>query len=141
MGDAVLAFWNAPLAQENHRELALSAAQALISRVAWENDRLVERGLEPIHIGVAVETGVCSVGNFGSQRRFDYTAVGSPVNRAARLEAVTKKLGIPLVLGPEFAKDPPVKLFRAGAFELQGIEGETPVYTTGDYARRDPETR
>ncbi|MCB1477509.1 MAG: adenylate/guanylate cyclase domain-containing protein [Rhodobiaceae bacterium] len=137
MGDAVLAFWNAPLDQDDHRARALSAAQALIARVAWENDRLVERGLEPIRIGVAVESGVCSVGNFGSERRFDYTAVGSPVNRAARLESVTKKLGIPLVLGPEFAKNPPVELFQAGAFELQGIEGETPVYTTSDYMHRD----
>ena len=135
MGDAVLAFWNAPLDQPDHRARALSAAQALIARVAWENDRLVAQGLEAIRIGVAVESGVCSVGNFGSSRRFDYTAVGSPVNRAARLESVTKKLGIPLVLGPEFAKDPPVELFKAGAFELQGIEGETPVYTTSDYSR------
>ena len=137
MGDAVLAFWNAPLDQEDHRARALSAAQALIGRVAWENDRLVEQGLEPIRIGVAVESGVCSVGNFGSSLRFDYTAVGSPVNRASRLESVTKKLGIPLVLGPEFAKDPPVELFQAGAFELQGIEGETPVYTTSDYVHRN----
>ena len=137
MGDAVLAFWNAPLDQEDHRARALSAAQALIGRVAWENDRLVEQRLEPIRIGVAVESGVCSVGNFGSSLRFDYTAVGSPVNRASRLESVTKKLGIPLVLGPEFAKDPPVELFQAGAFELQGIEGETPVYTTSDYVHRN----
>ena len=136
MGDAVLAFWNAPLDQEDHRERALSAAQALIARVAWENDQLEARGLEPIRIGVAVETGVCSVGNFGSSLRFDYTAVGSPVNRVARLEAVTKKLGIPLVAGPEFATGTPVELFQAGAFELQGIEGETPVYTTADYVKR-----
>jgi adenylate cyclase len=133
MGDAVLAFWNAPLDQPDHRARALDAAQALITRVAEANADLEREGYAPLKIGVALESGECSIGNFGSEQRFDYTAVGPPVNRTARLESVTKELGIPLVIGPGFAADEPVKLINAGAFELQGIAGHTPVFTLPDY--------
>ena len=129
MGDAVLAFWNAPIDQPDHRALALDAARALIRRVDETNAILEGEGYAPLRIGVAVETGECSIGNFGSEQRFDYTAVGPPVNRAARLESVTKELGIPLVLGPGFASDAPVDLVPAGDFALAGIAGKTPVYT------------
>jgi adenylate cyclase len=134
MGDAVLAFWNAPLDQPDHRTLALEAAEALIARVADTNAMLEAEGFAPLRIGVAVETGACSVGNFGSDQRFDYTAVGPPVNRTARLESVTKELGVALVVGPGFAEDAPVELVRAGAFALQGIKGKTPVFTTQGHA-------
>ncbi|BCH18636.1 guanylate cyclase [Mesorhizobium sp. L-2-11] len=129
MGDAVLAFWNAPLGQPDHRERALEAGLALIQRVKRENAAFTARGHPPIEIGVAIETGICSVGNFGSERRFDYTAIGSPVNRAARLESTTKKLRIPLVLGPGFAQGASMPVVQAGAFELQGFNGEVPVFT------------
>ncbi|RWK98819.1 MAG: adenylate/guanylate cyclase domain-containing protein [Mesorhizobium sp.] len=129
MGDAVLAFWNAPLDQPDHRERALEAGLALIERVKRENAAFTARGHPPIEIGVAIETGVCSVGNFGSERRFDYTAIGSPVNRAARLESTTKKLRIPLVLGPGFAQGASMPVVQAGVFELQGFKGEVPVFT------------
>jgi adenylate cyclase len=134
MGDAVLAFWNAPLDQPEHRALALEAAEALIARVADTNAALEEDGFAPLRIGVAVETGACSVGNFGSDQRFDYTAVGPPVNRTARLESVTKELGVALVVGPGFAEDSPIELVKAGAFALQGIKGKTPVFTTQRHA-------
>ncbi|RWC06356.1 adenylate/guanylate cyclase domain-containing protein [Mesorhizobium sp.] len=129
MGDAVLAFWNAPLDQPDHRERALEAGLALIERVKRENAAFTARGHPPIEIGVAIETGICSVGNFGSERRFDYTAIGSPVNRTARLESTTKKLSIPLVLGPGFAQGASMPVVQAGAFELQGFKGEVPVFT------------
>ncbi|MES0030011.1 adenylate/guanylate cyclase domain-containing protein [Mesorhizobium sp. M0040] len=129
MGDAVLAFWNAPLDQPDHRERALDAGLALIERVKREDAAFSADGHPSIAIGVAIETGICSVGNFGSERRFDYTAIGSPVNRTARLESTTKKLGIPLVLGPGFAAGASMPVVQAGAFELQGFKGEVPVFT------------
>lgn len=129
MGDAVLAFWNAPLDQPDHRERALDAGLALIERVKREDAAFTADGHPSIAIGVAIETGICSVGNFGSERRFDYTAIGSPVNRTARLESTTKKLRIPLVLGPGFAKGASMPVVQAGAFELQGFKGEVPVFT------------
>ncbi|MGX9571409.1 CHASE2 domain-containing protein [Mesorhizobium sp. f-mel] len=129
MGDAVLAFWNAPLDQPDHRERALEAGLALIERVKRENAAFTARGHPSIQIGVAIETGICSVGNFGSERRFDYTAIGSPVNRAARLESTTKKLRIPLVLGPGFAQGASMPVVQAGAFELQGFKGEVSIFT------------
>ncbi|TIW39478.1 MAG: adenylate/guanylate cyclase domain-containing protein, partial [Mesorhizobium sp.] len=129
MGDAVLAFWNAPLDQPDHRERALEAGLALIERVRRENAAFTARGHPSIQIGVAIETGICSVGNFGSERRFDYTAIGSPVNRAARLESTTKKLRIPLVLGPGFAQGASMPVVQAGAFELQGFKGEVSIFT------------
>jgi adenylate cyclase len=129
MGDAVLAFWNAPLDQPDHRERALDTGLALIERVKRKDAGFTADGHRSIEIGVAIETGICSVGNFGSERRFDYTAIGSPVNRAARLESTTKKLGIPLVLGPGFAAGASMPIVQAGAFELQGFKGEVPVFT------------
>ncbi|TIP72318.1 adenylate/guanylate cyclase domain-containing protein, partial [Mesorhizobium sp.] len=129
MGDAVLAFWNAPLDQPDHRERALEAGLALIERVKRENAAFAARGHPSIEIGVAIETGICSVGNFGSERRFDYTAIGSPVNRAARLESTTKKLRIPLVLGPGFAQGASMPVVQAGVFELQGFKGEVSIFT------------
>src|SRR5690606_25300684 len=103
MGDAVLAIWNAPIETAGHADLALQAAEAIIDRVARQNGELESRGLPRLQVGAGRETGACSVGNCGTARRIDYTAIGDAVNLAARLENATKVVGLPLLTGPGLA--------------------------------------
>jgi len=95
MGDAVMAFWNAPLSDENHAFNACSAALEMIAAVEAMN-ALREK---PIHIGIGINTGECVVGNMGSDIRFNYTAVGDTVNVASRLEGQSKPYGLPVIVG------------------------------------------
>ncbi len=136
MGDAVLGFWNAPLEQPDHADLGLAAAEAIVDAIQKANPDLVERGLPPLQIGAALESGVCTVGNFGSSLRFDYTAIGSAMNAAARLEAATKLVGVPLVVGPGFAKISTRNLHLVDTIPLKGFAEDVPVYTTTKYAEK-----
>ncbi len=135
MGDAVLAFWNAPVDQSDHADRGLAAAEAIVEAVQEANPELEARGLPPLKIGAALETGVCTVGNFGSSLRFDYTAIGPAMNAAARLEAATKTVGVPLVMGSGFAERTSRRLHLVAKIPLKGFEGDVPVYTTTKYAR------
>ncbi|QBK31526.1 CHASE2 domain-containing protein [Roseitalea porphyridii] len=129
MGDAVLAFWNAPLARPDHADTALDAAQAIIARVARENGTLAARGLPEIDVVAAVETGVCSVGNMGTAERIDFTAIGPAVNMVARLEQQTKALGVPVLVGPACAAALKRPVRKVGRVALRGFAGETDVFT------------
>jgi len=135
MGDAVLAFWNAPVDQPDHADMGLAAAEAIVKAIQAANPELVKRGLPPLQIGVALETGICTVGNYGSSLRFDYTAIGSAMNAAARLEAATKTVGVPLVVGPGFAKKTTRNLHLVDTIPLKGFAEKVPVYTTTHYAK------
>lgn len=135
MGDAVLAFWNAPVDQPDHADKGLAAAEAIVASIQANNSKLVERGLPPLQIGAALETGVCTVGNYGSSLRFDYTAIGSAMNMAARLEAATKTVGVPLIVGPGFAKRTTRNLHLVDEIPLKGFADHVPVYTTTNYAK------
>jgi adenylate cyclase len=101
IGDCVMAFWNAPLAQPDHHSRAVAAAIALQQHVPAINQRLraeigdAWRG-DGIRIGVGVASGTVVVGNFGSRSRLSYSVVGDTVNLAARLEPFSKQTGLPL---------------------------------------------
>ena len=90
MGDCIMAFWNAPLECSNHAEMAVKTA----IECAVETDKIKtefkEKGLPDINIGSGVNTGICIVGNMGSEMRLDYSVIGDAVNLAARLEATTR---------------------------------------------------
>ena len=94
-----------------------------------ENEAREARGEQPIRVGAGIETGVCSVGNFGSDIRFDYTAIGSTVNMAARLESATKITNCPVLLGPGFARQHPEAIEPVGRLELAGFSGPVEVFT------------
>ena len=89
MGDCIMAFWNAPLACDNHAELAIKSAIEIEQATIELNKQFEEQelGLPPINVGTGVNSGTCIVGNMGSETRFDYSVVGDAVNLSARLEA------------------------------------------------------
>ena len=104
VGDAIMAFWNAPLDQPDHPALACRAALRIQERLERLNESVAQdQALPRLEAGIGINTGLCTVGNFGSNRRFDYSAIGDAVNVAARLEGKTKTYGMAILLGPETA--------------------------------------
>jgi adenylate cyclase len=109
MGDAIMAFWNAPLDDKEHQLNACEAAVAMLERIDELNS---QRELEakqgghayiPLNVGVGLNTGVCVVGNMGSDLRFDYSVLGDSVNLASRLEGQSKEYGFPIIVGSKTA--------------------------------------
>ncbi|HKH03408.1 MAG TPA: adenylate/guanylate cyclase domain-containing protein [Bradyrhizobium sp.] len=109
MGDAIMAFWNAPLDDKEHQLNACEAAIDMLERIDVLNQ---ERAIEakerdqtfiPINVGVGLNTGVCVVGNMGSDLRFDYSVLGDSVNLASRLEGQSKEYGFPIIVGSKTA--------------------------------------
>ncbi len=92
-GDAIMAFWGAPLDQEDQAARACRAALAQQAALSELNRRLSARGLPPLQIRMGLHTGEAIVGNLGSQKRFDYTVIGDTVNLASRLEGLNKFYG------------------------------------------------
>ena len=109
MGDAIMAFWNAPLDDKAHRTNACAAALDMLDRLKVLNSELEEEAQEsgrpfmPLRIGVGLNTGICLVGNLGSDVHFDYSVLGDSVNLAARLESQSKVYGFPIIAGAQTA--------------------------------------
>ena len=110
MGDAIMAFWNAPLDDPNHELNACEAAIDMLDRVEKLNQARKQeaeatgRPYFPINIGVGINTGTCVVGNMGSDLRFDYSVLGDSVNLASRLEGQCKSYGVPIIVGSRTAE-------------------------------------
>ena len=104
MGDCIMAFWNAPLDNDKHRQLAVKSAIEMQIQLALLNVQLVAEGLPRINIGIGINTGEALVGNMGSDQRFDYSVIGDPVNLASRLESSSKTLGKTLVISENTIK-------------------------------------
>jgi adenylate cyclase len=109
MGDAIMAFWNAPLDDSAHQINACEAALDMLERVDGLNQaRELEakennRPFIPLNVGVGLNTGTCVVGNMGSDMRFDYSVFGDSVNLASRLEGQSKEYGFPIIVGSKTA--------------------------------------
>src|SRR5689334_9922961 len=109
MGDAIMAFWNAPLDDREHQLNACEAAIDMLDRVDElnkERQKEAEAGGRPyiaLNIGVGLNTGPCVVGNMGSDVRFDYSVFGDSVNLASRLEGQSKEYGFPIIVGSKTA--------------------------------------
>jgi len=101
MGDAIMAFWGAPVWQEDHPQRACAAALEMLERLAVLQKDWAERGIPHLDIGVGLSTGKLTVGNMGSAIRFDYTVMGDAVNLGSRLEGMNKEYGTRIIV-PKF---------------------------------------
>lgn len=132
IGDCVMAFWNAPLDDPDHAPHAVAAGLAMLAAIDRLNAEFAAEGAqERLAVGVGINTGVCVVGNMGSDRRFDYSALGDAVNYASRLEGASKECGVPLLLGAATAaalagRFEPV---LAGLIAVKGRGAPQPVFT------------
>src|SRR5690606_25888341 len=103
IGDALFAFWNAPLRQDDHAALACRAALAARDAAARFNADLVAAGRKPWHTRFGLHAGEAVVGNMGASDRLNYTAVGNHVNVAARLEGMNKFYGTQILVSGDMA--------------------------------------
>jgi adenylate cyclase len=109
MGDAIMAFWNAPLDDKEHQINACNAALDMLDKIdelnAVRKSEAEEGGHAyiPINVGVGLNTGVAVVGNMGSDLKFNYSVLGDSVNLASRLEGQSKEYGFPIIAGSKTA--------------------------------------
>ena len=104
IGDAIMAFWGAPLDVPDQADLAVEASMDMVNRLNALNEQLRKEGIPELGMGVGINTGSVVVGNMGSDQRFDYTCLGDAVNLASRLEGQSKPYGVQLVVGEETEK-------------------------------------
>jgi len=104
MGDAIMAFWGAPVEDPRQEDNAVAASIEMQKAVASLNEDFEQRGWPLLAIGIGINSGTARVGDMGSQLRRTYTAIGDAVNLAARLEAATKTFNLPVLVGEATAK-------------------------------------
>ncbi|WP_375460400.1 CHASE2 domain-containing protein [uncultured Enterovirga sp.] len=131
MGDAIMAFWNAPLDDPDQEANAAWAALEMLARMRRVNaEREAEatqvggHAFVPINVGIGLNTGRCVVGNMGSDLRFDYSVLGDTVNLASRLEGQSKNYGIRIILGSSTA-DAIRDRFAVLEVDLIRVKGKT----------------
>jgi adenylate cyclase len=112
MGDAIMAFWGAPLEDRDHARHALLAGMEMQATMRALAEQFTARGWPALSIGVGVNTGRASVGNMGSAVRVAYTAMGNVVNTASRLEGLTKQYGVGMIVGEATRASCPGVVFR-----------------------------
>jgi adenylate cyclase len=124
IGDAQMAFWNAPLNNEQHALDAVKTAFQMLNSLKEFNDEVTKEGIPPFGMGLGINTATVVVGNMGSDQRFDYTCLGDGVNLAARLEGQSKPYGVKLIVGPETAelvRD----VYQVIELDLLAVKGKT----------------
>jgi adenylate cyclase len=115
-GDAIMAFWGAPLPQEDHALRACLAALENQRRLAELREEFVRAGLPPIYARIGLNTGEMIIGNMGSNQRFDFTVIGDSVNLASRLEGAGKEYGTFITLSEETYRQ------AAGQIEVRELD-------------------
>ncbi|HQN11982.1 MAG TPA: adenylate/guanylate cyclase domain-containing protein, partial [Quisquiliibacterium sp.] len=139
IGDAVMAFWGAPLEDARHADHAVAAAIAMLEAVERLNTMLAGRGMPPLRIGVGVNTGVVRVGDLGSRLRRAYTVIGDPVNLAARFEGLTRQYDAPIIVGETTMRQAGGQRFRAlGSARVAGREEPVLIYAPESVAAGSP---
>ena len=112
MGDAIMAFWGAPIDDPDHARHAVLAGLEMQTRLAALEPEFVARGWPPLKIGVGVNSGRMNVGNMGSELRMAYTVMGDAVNLASRLESITKRYGVTMIVAESTKSAVPEVVFR-----------------------------
>jgi adenylate cyclase len=112
IGDAIMAFWGAPLNDPDHPVHALEAALRMQRRVRTLDPEFIKRGWPPLHIGVGVNCGPMNVGDMGSRFRKAYTVMGDAVNIASRIEGLTKEYGVGILVTENMVRCAPGFVYR-----------------------------
>lgn len=101
VGDMIMAFWNAPLVDANHRENAIEAALAMVRVMDALKSEFESRGLPTVEVGIGLNTGTMNVGDMGSEFRRAYTVLGDAVNIGSRIEGLTRRYGVHVLCGEQ----------------------------------------
>lgn len=125
IGDDIVAFWGAPMPQENHAELAVKCAMHMIKRLEELKEKWKAEGKDPLDIGIGINTGEVIVGNIGAEgMKMDYTVIGDHVNLGARLESLIRKYDAYIIIS-EFTMEDIRGLIgthKLGHISAKGIE-------------------
>jgi adenylate cyclase len=111
---------------------ALDAARKLIADADAANEARATAGAEPIRFGIGLHVGTVTFGNVGTENRLDFTVIGSAVNRASRLEGLTKALGVRVCASAEFKEDCPRPMKSLGKHRLRGVREPVEIFTLPD---------
>lgn len=133
IGDAQMAFWNAPIDDEQHALNAVQTAIEMLGDLDAFNEEIAKEGVPAFGMGLGINTGVVVVGNMGSDQRFDYTCLGDSVNLASRLEGQSKPYGVRIVLGDrtaELVKDK-YPVIELDCIAVKGKTEGIKIYTLG----------
>jgi adenylate cyclase len=134
IGDGVMAYFPAedalflPAVTNN----AVSAARRLIADIEAANEARAAGGADPLRFGVGLHVGPVTFGNIGTEDRLDFTVIGPAVNRASRLEGLTKELGVPVLASSEFNLASTVPMKSLGQHRLRGVPQPVEVFTLPD---------
>lgn len=122
MGDAIMAFWGAPLEDPHHARHALQAAMDMFRSLELLRQDFAAKGWPPINIGIGINTGPMTVGNMGSEFRMAYTVMGDAVNLGSRLEGLTKQYGVNIIVSEFTRAQVPEFVFRE--LDLVRVKGK-----------------
>ena len=150
MGDCIMAFWNAPVDDPDHARNGCLSALEMLAEMGPLNERLEKEAEEegrkhiPLKVGLGLNSGICVVGNMGSDQRFDYSVLGDTVNLAARLEGQSKSYGVDIVLGASTRSEVPD--LATMELDLIQVKGKTVgvnifVLLGGDEMEQNPDFR
>jgi len=131
IGDAQMAFWNAPLDDKDHAYNAVRTGLQMLGSLKGFNDEIAKEGVPAFGMGLGINTGTVVVGNMGSSQRFDYTCLGDSVNLASRLEGQSKPYGVKIIIGPltfEYVKDR-FTCFELDCIAVKGKKEGVKIYT------------
>jgi adenylate cyclase len=122
MGDAIMAFWGAPMNDPQHAHHALYAAFDMMKELKIMQDEFKAKGWPAVNIGIGLNTGVMNVGNMGSEFRVAYTVLGDAVNLGSRLEGLTKAYGVNIIVSESTRAAVPEFVFRE--LDLVRVKGK-----------------
>jgi adenylate cyclase len=123
IGDALMAFYNAPLDVKDHAIVACESALEMMDKLALLNNEFKRENLPPINIGIGLNTAEVVVGNMGSDRRFNYTVIGDGVNLASRVEGLNKTFKTNIII-TEFTKARIGENFLTRELDLVQVKGK-----------------
>ncbi|OPX56925.1 adenylate cyclase [Oceanospirillum multiglobuliferum] len=136
IGDAIMAFWGAPIRIANHPDQAVQCALAMVRELTKVNEKLNAKGYKSINVGIGLHTGDVVLGNIGSSKKLDYTVIGDNVNLASRMEGLTKNYRCEVLITEDTVRafQSPMPCIKVDLVRVKGKQHPTAVYIPTDIA-------